>query len=178
MAVVISSLASITAAVLAARSAERARAAESETARLRQLEERLSEKKVAMYEPLIIALGNMLLPGDGRAKALAAAAKVLPTFMNQVVVYGSDEVLEAYARFRVGTATEPPPYVTFNLVASLILAIRRDLAGPGSKVTGLQVIGMRVNDLYNQPELVHALSSPLDEVAKRHGWTPPWPVEE
>lgn len=61
-----------------------------------------------------------------------------------------------------------------RLVSDFILAIRRDLNGGQSAATGVELIGMRVNDLYNQEGLYNALTAPFENVCAKNEWVPPW----
>ena len=179
---VIPALLSVGAAVYATRSASRAKAGEIEAARLRQLEDRLSAKKIEMYEPMLRALGNMLTPdevkkkltGEARQRALLSAEEALPQFMNEAVVYASDEVLRAFARFRLAAGSGCSTMITVRLVADFMIAVRRDVVGSTTDATGLELLGVRINDLFSQPEFIEAITHPVDELARRYDWTPPW----
>lgn len=171
------------AALYAAASAARARASEAEAGRLRELEQRLSAKKVEIYEQILKTLGDMLVPeemrnsqavrGKSPTKADPLAASLFE-FMNRVIIYGSDEVLQAFSRFRLASGSNPPPLVTMRLVSDFMLAIRRDLDGGRTKVTGVELIGMRINDFYSETGLVEALTEPFEAVCRSHSWSPPW----
>ncbi|KSW19265.1 hypothetical protein ATM99_16645 [Cellulomonas sp. B6] len=124
-----------------------------------------------MYEPLLQHLGNLLAQ---KPNAEQDSERVITDFMNLVVVYGSDDVLQAFARFRTGSATSPSPKIIVRLAADLFAAIRRDLAG-STAATGLELIGMRITDIYEgDGELLGALVDPFPLVCEREGWTPPW----
>ena len=164
-------VASIGAAVTAGVFARRSRVAEAEAVRLRQLEERLSSKRVEMYEPLLEHMSALLMRNSNAAQHSEA---VLSKFMGLVVVYGSDDVLAAFTRFRTASTSEPPGPVMMRLTADLFAAIRQDLAGE-SNVSKVDLLGMRLNDIYSTPGLVQALEEPFDDLCKRAGWTPPWP---
>lgn len=170
--VAIPAVVSIIAAIIAGRSARRAGASDREAQRLRDLEARLSVKKYETYEPFLKALGDMLTPGRNKVTNKAMLDS-MADFMNLVVAYGSDDVIRAYARFRAASSSEPPATVTVRLIADLVVAMRRDLGG-ATTLTGLEVLGMRINDLYSSQENVHALSAPFEEVCQRAGWVPPW----
>jgi hypothetical protein len=167
-------LVSLIAAVVAMRSASKAGQAEAEAARLRQLEERVAQKKYELYQPILKTMGDLLTPGRGAA-ATKDMESVLPEFMTFVSIWGSDEAVTAFFRFRSAASTQPPAAITVRLVADFLLAARKDLAGPDTSVTGLETIGMRINDIYKQPTYIDAFTLPFDELAKRHDWTPPWP---
>ena len=179
---IIPALLSAGAAVYAALAASRARASELEAVRLRELEQRLSVKKMEAYEEILTALGNMLTPEALRPPVVARKGQqaqdplgvAVAAFMNQAIIYCSDEVLVSFSRFRMASGHNPPAPVLMRLVADFMLAIRRDLDGGQSKVTGIELLGMRINDLFTQPTLLAALKDPFDDVCDREGWVPPW----
>lgn len=179
---VITAIISAGAAVYAARSAIQARASEAEASRLRELEQRVSAKKIETYENILKVFGDMLAPKEARAAAptMKKGAGVDPLatailgFMNHAIIYGSDEVLRAFSRFRLASSADPPPQIVIRLVADFMLALRRDLDGGQSAATGIELIGMRINDLYAEPSLVQALTEPFDDLCDRVGWNPPW----
>jgi hypothetical protein len=165
-------LVSIFSAIWASRSARRAQAAEHEAARLRALEERTAEKKFELYQPMLQAFGNMLTPSRSKA-ALDGLEEVLADFQTFVTVWGSDEVVEAFFRYRSAASSSPPPPILFRLMSDFLIAARRDLAWPNTHMTGLHMLGMRINDLADQPDIVEAFSMPWPELEEKHGWKPP-----
>lgn len=165
--------ASITAAILAARFASRARLAEGRAARLLALEERTAQRRVEVYIPFVEALGNMLVPSR-QAETMATMEPVMLNFQNFVMVWGSDEVATAFYRFRRAATTSPPAPITMRLTAELLLAIRRDLAWPESQISGLEVMGSRITDLEKGSDLEQSFTMPFDELVEREKWTPPW----
>lgn len=174
------------AAIYAAWAAAKAKASEVEATRLRELEQRLSERKMEIYGRIMAALGNLLIPEEARRLA-PKAPKNKPSgdslesaifdFMNDVVIYGSDDVLQAFTRFRIASDANPPAPVIIRLVSDFMLAIRRDLDGGQSAVTGLEVIGMRINGLYDESNTIAALTEPFEVVCAQNEWTPPWGKE-
>ena len=172
---VIAAAASIGAAVIAARSAAQARTAESEAARLRALEERLAQRKYELYEPILTAFGTMMTPGrTDEGVKLAEAA--MPPFLNFVTIWGSDEALRAFHRYRIASSAKPPTEIIMRLVADFLVASRRDLADDASTVTGVEVLGIRMNDLYQMPTFLEAFTLPFEELARKHKWSPPWEI--
>jgi ABC-type sugar transport system substrate-binding protein len=166
-------VASIIAAVTAGRYASKARLAEGKAARLHALEERTAQLRREMYEPVIETLGD-LMGQQTRAQAMTTMESVIVKFQNFVVVWGSDEVVTAFYRFRRASALNPPAAITIRLTAELLLAMRRDLAWPDSKITSLEVMGSRISDLQKGSELEGAFTLPFDKLAAREGWTLPW----
>jgi hypothetical protein len=165
--------ASIIAAVLASRAATRARTAEGEAARLRAAEERLAARKFELYQPMLSGFGNMMLPGNA-TKALSEVEAAMPSFLNFATVWASDEALQAFFRFRIASGAKPPTAITMRLIADFFVAARVDLSGMKTTATGLEVIGMRVNDLYEYPEYVEAFTMPFEKLAAKHEWAIPW----
>lgn len=153
---------------------------------MRELERRLSERKMEIYGRIMAALGNLLIPEEARRLA-PKAPKNKPSgdslesaifdFMNDVVIYGSDDVLQAFTRFRIASDANPPAPVIIRLVSDFMLAIRRDLDGGQSAVTGVELIGMRINGLYDEPKAIAALREPFEVVCAQNKWTPPWGKE-
>ena len=171
------------AAIYAAWAAAKAKASEVEATRLRELEQRLSERKMEIYGRIMAALGNLLTPEEARRLAPKAPKNkpggdslesAIRDFMNDVVIYGSDDVLRAFTRFRLASDTNPPAPVIIRLVSDFMLAIRRDLDGGQSAVTGIEMIGMRINGLYDEPKVIAALREPFEVVCDQNEWTPPW----
>lgn len=171
------------AAIYAAWAAAKAKASEVEATRLRELEQRLSERKMEIYGRIMAALGNLLTPEEARRLAPKAPKNksggdslesAIFDFMNDVVIYGSDDVLRAFTRFRLASDANPPAPVIIRLVSDFMLAIRRDLDGGQSAVTGIEMIGMRINGLYDEPKVIAALREPFEVVCDQNEWTPPW----
>lgn len=173
---IIPALASIAAAFVSSRFANRARLAETESTRLRELEERLAGKKYDMYEPILRGLGQMMLPGNA-TKALPEVEKAMPDFMTFIAVWGSDKALRAFSRYRLGSSTEPPAEIALRLVTDFMLAAREDLRSGPTQANGIDLLGSRINDLYAHPDLVDAFTLPFDDLARKHRWEPPWGFE-
>ncbi|MFD8768165.1 hypothetical protein [Microbacterium oxydans] len=133
----------------------------------------MAEKKYELYLPFLKTLGDMLTPSRSAA-GQSQLEDALADFQTYVTTWGSDEVVEAFYRYRVSAASEPPAMVNFRLMSDFLLEVRRDIAWPDTKLTGLHVIGMRINDLADHPELAHALTVPLDQLFKEQEWTPPF----
>jgi hypothetical protein len=108
------------------------------------------------------------------ANGLGDLAKTLPQFMAFVSLFGSDAVVGAFYRWRTSAATDPPTAIQIRLMGDLLVAFREDISGPGTSVTGVEIWGMRLNDLHQQPEILESLIMPFDELAAREKWTPPW----
>lgn len=175
LAIAVPALVSIASAVVAAVFAGRAQRAEHSQARLRDLEQRVAQKKVELYTPIVTLLGRILAP-SGREKAEAEMEEVLVGFQSTIVMWASDEVIEAFFRFRAAASSNPPSKVTVRLVSDFLIAVRRDVAWPDTEVDGLQVVGMRINDLDKDPSIAAALTMPLGDVFAANDWKPSVPM--
>lgn len=171
VALAIPALVSIFSAVWATRSARNAQAAEHEAARLRALEERVAERKYDLYQPFLKSLGDTLTPSR-KEQAVKGQEDAMADFQSFVTVWGSDEVVEKFYRFRVASATNPPTLVIMRLMSDFLLAVRRDIAWPGTDLDGMHMIAMRINDINKQPDMRRALTMPLDELFTWQGWEP------
>jgi len=169
--IVLPATVSVFAAVWAARSAGRARTAEHEATRLRALEERVAQKKFELYQPMLESLGDMMTPGRSEA-ALERAGEVMPNFQTFISVWGSDEAVKAFYRFRVASSTNPPAMIMIRLVSDFMVEARRDLAWPATQLTGVEVMGMRINE--SSSELEDALTLEFDALALKYEWQAPW----
>lgn len=173
--IVVPAVVSVGSAIWAYLSAKRARSAEQAAARLLAAEERTAEKKFKIYEPFITGLGEMLVPETMKA-ANERMLKLMPQFQTDITTWGSDEAVAAFVRFRRASNFDPPPNVIMRLVADLLVAIRRDIAVPNSRVTPMEVIGYRITDLKPGGPLARALEMPFAELCKQEHWTPPFPL--
>ena len=167
--------ASIVAAVLAARSARASRAAELDAQRIRSLEERLAERKYDVYKPIIEMLRTML---DSRGTEPAADAQEVMTtqlsgFADWITIFGSDEALQSFHDFMQAAYSEAPPVILLRLYAEFVVAARHDMGDVQSTVTLLDILGLRIKDLYGS-DLSVAASLPFGQLCELENWAPPW----
>lgn len=175
VALVVPAAVAIFSALWASKSASRAQQAEHESSRLRALEDRVAEKKYALYQPFLQTLGDMLTPSRNAA-ATAGLEDVLADFQTFVTVWGSDDAVETFYRYRIAANNSPPNLVIMRLMADFLVAVRRDIAWPDTRIPALYTIGLRINDLAEHPEMVAALSLPLDDFLATQDWEPPFEV--
>jgi hypothetical protein len=95
-------------------------------------------------------------------------------FSTWITIYGSDETVEIYHNFMQAAFNQAPGLVASRLYAEFILATRRDIGYPDTSVTALQIMGMRVNDLYSEAEYHRAMDLSFEEPCRQEKWTPPW----
>lgn len=173
---IIASIASVVAAAIAAFSAISTRREESRQARLQALEERLAHRRSDVYQPMIEAMGDMLI-ASRKEGVLERLEPIMADFMNLAPIWASDDLMRAFFRWRMGAGTlaNPTPLlITMRLTGDLLLAFRRDIAGTDTTMTPLEVFGMRLNDLSTRHDVVEALTMPWDDLVQREGWQEPW----
>lgn len=169
-------IASATAALIAARSARSVKRSEAEAQRIRDLENRISERKYEIYQPIIQALGDVFdleKAEEMKKGGTNDLTDMLRKFATWITIYGSDEAVRAYHNFMQGAFNEAPTLVTMRLYADLMLAARRDI-GADTTVTPAQLFGMRLTDLYIEGDIHKAMTLPFLELCKRESWSPPW----
>lgn len=165
----------IIAAIVAALSARSTKQLELRTQRTRELESRISERKIDVYKPMIELFGSIM--SNAAHGVQASPEEVTPKiaeFATWITIYGSDETVEIYHNFMQAAFSQAPGLITSRLYAEFILAARRDIGYPDTSVTALQIMGMRVNDLYSEAEYRRAMDLSFEELCRQEKWTPPW----
>jgi hypothetical protein len=167
----LAALASVSAAIISGAFARRTTRANIEAERTRDLESRNSERKYAIYEPMINDLTEMMRgrgdPDERRAK--------FDQFSTWIGIYGSDEAVTAFSRFMQTIYNDPPPSVMLRLFGDFMLAARADMGHPGTQLSRVKLLAMKVNNIYQYPDVT---DRSLAEVCKRHNWDPPWLAAE
>jgi hypothetical protein len=175
----ISAVASIVAALFAGVVALRIKGHEIDAQRIRDLESRLSTKKLEMYRPAVDLLTKLSLPGFGKdleddADKLAVASQGILDFTTWVCIYGSADAVIAYRNFRQAALNNVPQTIRLRLYAELIVAIREDIGGQTDRVTPTDILALTQNDLYTTGEMLAVLEDRFEDACKKKGWTPPW----
>jgi hypothetical protein len=80
----------------------------------------------------------------------------------------------AYHRYIQGIYADAPVDITMRHLADLVLALRRELGHPGSKVTALDLMGFRINDIYQNGVGLPWTRFSLQDLYSAAAWTPPW----
>jgi hypothetical protein len=168
-------VAAIASAFLAGRFAKRARGAEIEAQRLRDLEARLAEKKYETYKPMIAMLGSAFLAANAKKNpADVVSAEKVSEFAQWISIFGSDDAVRAYRNFMQSAYNDPPAEISMRVYADFVLAARRDMGSPSSELTALEILGMRLTDLHSNPKFYDIASMPFEELCSRYHWQPPW----
>jgi hypothetical protein len=178
MVAAIPAVAAIFAAIAAARSSKNAQKGDADAHRIRDLENRLSDQKFQTYKPMVELIGNMFSQDEASQAALRDAAANVPKFKDfttWITIYGSDEAVTAWHNFMAGAKANPPLMIKIRLLTDVLLAARKDMGYPDSKVTRQELIATRLTDFYDQEDKYSAvLTLPFAEACKLANWTPPW----
>jgi hypothetical protein len=110
------------------------------------------EKKTPVYEDLIHFMSRILIgQKTGDAPTEKEILSFLSTFTQRIMVWGSDEVLAAWIKWRRAALNEKQqkedPMVLLLLYEKLILEIRRDLGHKNKDLHSGDVLALYVNDI-------------------------------
>jgi hypothetical protein len=179
---------SVLATIIASRSARADKRFEIQVNRLNEIQSRNSERKYEMYKPVIELFGQALSIGEPSPLTDDERKKVFLDFTTWVSIYGSDGMMTAYHNLRQAIfmqmasinapADDSPPKndvpaaILARLYVDFILAIRRDIGYPDTKIGVREILGIRVDDLYSVDSMI--LTLPFEKLCEREKWTPPW----
>lgn len=156
----------------------RTKQSELRSQRLLELERQGAATRAEVFQPLVEGIGDMW---DQISKGTMTPEwyemnlqPQLKKFMVWAPVYGADDTVWTFHRCVQSIHGGAPNLVTMRLLVELVLALRRELAHPASKVTALDVMGFRVSDIYEGGVAVPWVSLPERELYAHEGWTPPW----
>lgn len=170
----IPAFAAVAAAIVAGVYAKRARVAEADTSRLRDLEDRIAAKKYDPYKPMIELLRDMLDSSAMNSVKGKELTKKISDFVIWISIYGSDEAVIAFERFMQGAYHDAPGPVAIRLYAEFVYAARKDLGHATTEITLEQILGMRINDLYDDPKNQEFATLSFEQLAHRENWDIPW----
>jgi hypothetical protein len=146
--------------------------------RLIELERQSAATKAEVFQPLAEGIGEMWEQSSkGEATPEWFEKNVMPRFkrfMTWAPIYGADETVWAYHRYIQGIYADAPVDITMRHLADLVLALRRELGHPGSKVTALDLMGFRINDIYQNGVGLPWTRFSLQDLYSAAAWTPPW----
>jgi hypothetical protein len=168
----IPAIAAIIAAITAARAARVTKRTEIEAQRLRDLEGRISEKKYDTYRPMLDTLKDLISQQIDASTFRTRTSE----FTTWISIYGSDEAVKSFHNFMQASFHNAPAKVLMKLYAEFIIAARRDMGNPSTKIRASHFLGMRINDIYDN-NVLSDVDSPLESICRETGWTPPWPTE-
>ena len=114
----------------------------------------LREKKIPTYEKIINFIFSLTFAQklDKKQPTDKEMIKFMAEITQELVIWGSDEMLEAFYKFRKASIqnTEPHaqnPVEILFVVEDLLLAIRKDLGHRNKNIGRGKVLGLFVNDL-------------------------------
>jgi len=173
----IPTLTAILAAVVAGAYANRANRATIENQRIIELEKRLATSRLDAYKPLMEAIDvyfekRDLTPQEEKRRnertlaALRSAAMWIP-------IYGSDETVRVFHRMMQVAFSAAPGPIMLRTYGQFLLAVRRDLGDASTKVDLVDLLGIRINDIYSG-DAGAALRLSDDAYYRKYEWTPPW----
>lgn len=67
-----------------------------------------------------------------------------------------------------------PPQILLRLYADFVVAARRDMGDPDTKIGVEEVLGIRITDFYSDPDMRKTLEPRFEDVASAFGWQMPW----
>lgn len=143
-------------------------------AQLQRLEQRLADREIKVYEPLLDYVRESIEDAEGTDDN--EMREKLGKFAGCVAIVGSGEAVRFFGRYMQGVYGDAPGFVAMRLYADFLLAARRDLGDPSSKLTALDVWEVRINDLYSAEGKLprDTLTLPIERACALNEWAPPW----
>jgi hypothetical protein len=118
------------------------------------------EKKVPVYEDLLKFFFRMLnATKDGQPLEDPEIVEFMKTFNERFIVWGSDSVVAAWAKWRQHLSKPVPDEVASTkwvaamyLMAEVMLTIRRDLGHSNKRLDARDILSLFINDVDEVPE--------------------------
>lgn len=156
-----------------------------EIERLKILEARVSAVKTDVYRPMIDALNEVLggqkvhleqssSKGQRRAAPRADLAETTRVFAGWLSIIGSDEAVRAFRNLMQAAYSGAPGQIFLRLYAEFVVAARRDMGDPDTRIGIEEVLGIRITDLYSDADMRKILQGSIADVASAFAWTVPW----
>jgi hypothetical protein len=168
----------VVSALIAGWFAARTKRSEHRYQRLLELERQSAATKTDVFQPLVEGIGEMWeRTSKGNLTPDWFEQHLLPrfaSFMTWAPIYGADDTIWAYHRYQQGVYADAPINVSMRHMLDLVLALRRELGHPDTKVNALDLMGFRVTDIYEGGVGQPWARLPLKELYETENWTPPW----
>ena len=174
---IIAAVSAIVSAGIAAYAAVRTNQASIANQRVIELEKRLATSRLDVYKPMLEALAAVLDPQKKNESEQQRNKRVIPvvtSFATWIQIYGSDDSVRVFHRFMQAAYHNAPAEVFMRLYAQMVLAARRDLGDANTTVDEVDLLGIRIKDIYASSATDYRL--PDSEYYQKVGWAPPWPV--
>lgn len=165
---VIAAVASVIAAVVAGAYALASRRLDARLQRSGAAQDRISERKRGMYEPVVDMLDRMFTTDELPTPEEVRHKRRFDTWVN---LYGSEATVRAYSRLMQALPHHPPADIQIRLYADFLLAVREDIGNPEGALDRTQILGPRLGPLQDRASLT---DPDLTAVCRRAGWPPPW----
>jgi hypothetical protein len=117
----------------------------------------LRDKKIPTYEKIINFIFSLTFAEKlGKKQPTEKEMiKFMAEITQELVIWGSDEMLEAFYRFRMTSienadGKDESPYKVLYMVEDLLLAIRKDLGHSNKNISRGKILGLFVNDMPNE----------------------------
>lgn len=168
----------VVSALLAGWFAARTKRSELRSQRLLELERQSAATKAEVFQPVVEVIGEMWQrTSQGEVSQDWFEEHMLPRFANFMTwapIYGADETVWAYHRYQQGVYADAPILVSLRHLLDLVLALRRELGHPDTKVNAIDLMGFRVTDIYENGVGQPWARLPLNKLYEAEQWTPPW----
>lgn len=109
----------------------------------------LREKKIPVYEDIIRLMFGIAFGGrDGRKRLNEQEMrKATHDIVEKLTIWGSDEMVYEFYRFRASTLSKDAGHDILPRVANLMLAVRKDLGHRNKNLDRRKILSLFINDL-------------------------------
>lgn len=171
---IITTLGAVAAAIIAGIYAKKSQEAEVAAARVLELEKRIAGMKEDIYRPMVELLRSLWdSVKTGKQPQQTEMIETLSKFTAWTQIYGSDDVVITFHKMMQASFHDAPPNVTMRCIAEMLLALRRDLGDPETKIDVVDLLGMRITDIY-ESEMLKSYSLQEEQFFEAEGWSAPW----
>lgn len=118
--------------------------------RKRAIEQEIREKKIPMYDEFVQFLFRTLMQGKaGKQISEQETIQFFGRFTQKLMVWGSDEVVLAWSRYRRQflIAEAPDTKQSVTRLEDLLMAIRRDMGHRNHRIERGDLLGLFINDV-------------------------------
>jgi hypothetical protein len=172
---VIAAASAVVAAAIAALAAVRTNNTTIASQRVIELEKRLATSRLDVFKPMLETMAQMLEPSPDpqvQTERQADMLSALKSFATWVQIYGSDESVRVFHHFMHAAYHTAPPEVFIRLYGQFVLAARRDLGDSNTEVDLVDLLGIRLKDIY--AGYADRLRLSDEDYYRNVEWTPPW----
>lgn len=170
---VVAAVAAIIAALVSGRYARASKQAEIDAQTIKDLEDRLNDRRFDTYKPMIDMWSQALTKGGVDDLDPADIQALLRDFSAWISIFGSDDAVRTFHNFMQSSYNDPPAEILVRLYAEFVLAARRDMGHRNTEIGPSVILGMRITDYYRSESTSNRDLS-FDDLCAVHGWEPPW----